>query len=60
MNVDIITALIGNFGFPIVCCLCCFYFINKTINDIRSTLDRNTEVINELLNTIKKEGSSKK
>jgi len=57
MDIATITTLIGSLGFPIVVCIACFWFINKTLNNITQALNNNTTVMGELVSELKKEGN---
>lgn len=59
MDIPTITTLIGSLGFPIAVCIACFWFINKTLNNITTALNNNTSVMKELLDERKK-GDEKK
>ena len=45
MDIATITQLIGSVGFPIVCCIYLINTNNKTIEELRKTIENNTEVI---------------
>lgn len=45
MDIATITQLIGSVGFPIVCCIYLIHTNSKTIEDLRQTIENNTEVI---------------
>lgn len=47
--------LISNFGFPIVCCGALFWFIIRELRDCRKIIENNTNVLNRILEHIKKE-----
>lgn len=55
MDITTITSLIGSLGFPIAVCIACFWFINKTLNNITQALNNNTTVMGELVTEMKKE-----
>ena len=55
MDITTITSLIGSLGFPIAVCIACFWFINKTLNNITQALNNNTTVMGELVAEMKKE-----
>lgn len=53
---DTLTTLISNLGFPIACCIALAWYIikrdskhSKEIEEIRKSLDNNTNVMKELL-----------
>lgn len=56
MNYEQIVTLIGSLGFPIVVCFILFWFINKTIEEVKDTVDNNTRMVEKLLDKINKEG----
>ena len=43
------TTLIGSLGFPIVCCIGMFWFINNTVKDLTTTITNNTTVVTRLI-----------
>lgn len=49
MNIATITTLIGSLGFPIAVCIACFWFINKTLNNITQALNNNTAVMQKFI-----------
>lgn len=56
-----IPELIGSLGFPIVCCVAMFWFIQKTLStqttmmdDLRKSMDKNTETMHTLIQLIGK------
>ena len=49
MDIPTITTVIGSLGFPIAVCIACFWFINKTLNNITTALNNNTAVMQELV-----------
>ena len=55
MDITTITSLIGSLGFPIAVCIACFWFINKTLNNITQALKNQTTVMGELVTEMKKE-----
>lgn len=57
MDIPTITTLIGSLGFPIAVCIACFWFINKTLNNITTALNNNTAVMQEL---VKEKGKESK
>ena len=60
MNVDDISQLVSNLGFPIVVTGVLFWLMyknslmyNNTIQKMRETIDKNTQLIQEMLNQFK-------
>lgn len=53
MNINEVTTMITSVGFPIVACLCLFYFNKVEIEKLRETLEENTKVLNHLADIIK-------
>lgn len=61
MDYNVIASLVGSLGFPIVCCIALFWFLNKTsaqhkeeMNKMSEAINNNTKVMNELITEIKK------
>ena len=61
MNVNDIVAVISNLGFPIVVSGALFWLnmktsetYSKTIDDMRKTIEDNTKIITQFLDTLKK------
>ncbi len=54
MSNDLVN-FISNVGFPIVMCVYLTATVNKTLEDVRNTLNANTLVIKELSNKINTE-----
>lgn len=55
--------MIGNYGFPIVCCGAMFWYMNKKdtqhkeeSENMRKAIENNTLVIQQLVDNFKKEG----
>ena len=49
MELETIVSLIGSLGFPIVACVYLAHFNNKTLNELKDTLNSNTVVLEKLL-----------
>lgn len=49
MNVNEVVQAISSLGFPIVTCLLCFWYINKTTEDLRNAIDNNTRVMTKII-----------
>lgn len=63
MNVNEISQLVSNLGFPIVACVALFYMnlktsesYNKTMEHMRDTINKNTETMQHILQHFKDEG----
>lgn len=56
---DIINA-ISNIGFPIVCTIVLFSMYNKTITSFKDSIDKNTEALKMLEETITKHYKAEK
>lgn len=52
MDVQVITTLIGSLGFPIVCCICLFWYLTKTANQHKEEMDKMAEAINNNTNAL--------
>ena len=46
MDVNAITQFVSNLGFPIACCVACFWYINKSAGEHKSEMDKMAEAIN--------------
>lgn len=55
MEITEIMKLISSYGFPIVACIALFLFNSRTINELKSTIDNNTQVMLRLVEKMKKE-----
>lgn len=60
MDIDVITTLVGNVGFPIAVCVALFYKMNRDddkhredTDKLRGTIDKNTDVLSELTTLIR-------
>ena len=58
-----ISDMVANMGFPIVCCIAMFWFIQKTmaqqqelLEDINKSLQNQTATMTQLLITLNKDG----
>lgn len=52
---NVLSNLVGNLGFPIVCCGALFWYVTKhtdkqheEIVELRETVDRNTDILTDL------------
>lgn len=45
---DTIMTMISNVGFPIAACCGLMYFINTTIKELRTTIERNTILLEKI------------
>ena len=57
MEITEIMKLISSYGFPIVACVALFLFNSRTINELKATIDNNTQVMLRLVEKMKKEGN---
>lgn len=62
MDANTIQQLISNLGFPIVACVALYYMnmkttetYNKTMEDMRDTINKNTETMQNILEHLKVE-----
>lgn len=55
MEITEIMKLISSYGFPIVACVALFLFNSRTINELKATIDNNTQVMLRLVEKMKKE-----
>lgn len=55
MELTEIMKLISSYGFPIVACVALFLFNSRTINELKATIDNNTQVMLRLVEKMKKE-----
>lgn len=62
MDINAITQLISNIGFPVAVCLICFWYINKQseehkaeIDELTNALNNNTLVMQRLADSLKQE-----
>lgn len=46
MDVNTITSLVTSVGFPIVCCIACFWYINKSDEQHKEEMNKMSEAIN--------------
>lgn len=51
MSNDLVN-FISSVGFPIVMCVYLTFTVNKTLEDVRNTLNANTRVIKRIINKI--------
>lgn len=66
MEANEIQQLISNLGFPIVACVALFYMnmktsetYNKTMEEMRDTIEKNTETIQSIFNLYQKKDGDK-
>ncbi len=45
---QMITTLIGSIGFPIVCCMFLWKYINETMKSFTETMNENTKMLTKL------------
>lgn len=48
MDANTIISLIGSLGFPIVACGYLAYFTSTTMKEFRETMDKNTDLLQEI------------
>ena len=53
MDVNDVANAVGSVGFPIVACLVLFYFNKVEIENLRDTINKNTEVLAQLKDIIR-------
>ena len=65
MDVQAITSIITNVGFPIAVCLICFWYINKMqeqhkaeTDKLAEALNNNTLVMQKLINSLENKGGT--
>ena len=65
MDVQAITSIITNVGFPIAVCLICFWYINKMqeqhkaeSDKLAEALNNNTLVMQKLINNLENKGGT--
>lgn len=65
MDVQVITSIITNVGFPIAVCLICFWYINKMqeqhkaeTDKLAEALNNNTLVMQKLINNLENKGGA--
>ena len=65
MDVQVITSIITNVGFPIAVCLICFWYINKMqeqhkaeTDKLAEALNNNTLVMQKLINNLENKGGT--
>lgn len=46
--VEIIVSMIGSVGFPIVCCLFMWKYINETMKEFTKTMTENTKMLTRM------------
>ena len=51
-TINTIVTLIGSLGFPIACCIALFYLINKTMKELKASMDANTLMLTTLVNKL--------
>ena len=65
MDVQAVTSIITNVGFPIAVCLICFWYINKMqeqhkaeADKLAEALNNNTLVMQKLINNLENKGGT--
>lgn len=54
MEVEAVVSLISSVGFPIVCCIFMWKYINSTLKDFTETMNENTRMIAKLCEKLEK------
>lgn len=52
-TLNILTNVFSNIAFPVACCIALFWLYAKQNNELRQTIERNTEILKELTLIIK-------
>lgn len=52
MEMESIVSLVSSVGFPIVCCIMMWKYINTTVKELSNTIAENTRVISILIDKI--------
>ncbi len=52
MDVQMITNLISSMGFPIVCCVFLWKYVNTTMKEFTDTMNHNTTMIEKLIDRL--------
>lgn len=52
ITLEMITSLIGSLGFPIVCCIFLWKYINNTMREFTETMNKNTLMISKLCTSL--------
>lgn len=47
-TIEIITNLIGSWGFPIACCIFLWKYINTTMTEFTKAMQENTKMLNRI------------
>lgn len=45
---EIVTSMIGSIGFPIVCCIFLWKYINTTMKEFTNTMNENTKMLTKI------------
>lgn len=53
---QMITTLIGSIGFPIVCCIFLWKYINETMNKFTESMNENTKMLTRIYEKLSSEG----
>lgn len=48
MDVEIIVSLVSSVGFPILCCVYMWKYINDTLKDFTETMNKNTLMLEKM------------
>lgn len=52
MEVETVVSLVSSVGFPIVCCVFMWQYINSTLKDFTKTMNENTKMLAKLCEKI--------
>lgn len=52
MDMQAITSLISSMGFPIVCCIFLWKYVNSTLKEFTVTMQQNTQMIQKLIDRL--------
>lgn len=50
MDVNTITTIVSTLGFPIVCCVALFWYVNKTQKEFTEKMEKSIEELNISIN----------
>ena len=59
MEIETVVSLISSVGFPIVCCIFMWKYINTTLKDFTQTMNENTKMISRLCDKLDMEENNK-
>lgn len=58
-TIELITSLIGTMGFPIVCCIFMWKYINGVLKDFTAMMQRNNTLLEKLCDRLDREDRDK-